>query len=277
MRKVNLLSLVGLAGVNPDERKVARVWGKAFNYIVVAVAIVLLIQWQAELLHQLTPIHRILINVSIWSYFVIEMGILLVLVKDRLRFLRQNWMLPIIIILGLPIITQHVEAITLLRGLRPLLALVILLPAIQILGRFFADGQLRTTLMAAAIIIIIFGLLVAGVDPSIHSAWDGIWWAVATVSTVGYGDVVPTSPLGRLIGVGLIVLGLGIFVTITANFLALILRKEVVEVKEKEKELEVILESLKESQENQLDTNELLESLSDRIKKLEKKIEKQQK
>jgi voltage-gated potassium channel len=38
-----------------------------------------------------------------------------------------------------------------------------------------------------------------------------LWWAVATLTTTGYGDVVPVTPLGRLIAAGVMICGLGVF------------------------------------------------------------------
>jgi len=43
-----------------------------------------------------------------------------------------------------------------------------------------------------------------------------LWWAAATVTTVGYGDVVPSSPAGRLIAVALMFLGIASFAFLTA-------------------------------------------------------------
>ena len=62
------------------------------------------------------------------------------------------------------------------------------------------------------------GLLVTLVDgqnfPSIGS---GLWWGVQTVTTVGYGDTVPTSLAGRLVAVVVMLLGIGFLTVITAS------------------------------------------------------------
>ena len=45
---------------------------------------------------------------------------------------------------------------------------------------------------------------------------DGLWWAVQTVTTVGYGDLVPTSVAGRLVAALVMLLGIGFLTVITA-------------------------------------------------------------
>jgi voltage-gated potassium channel len=45
---------------------------------------------------------------------------------------------------------------------------------------------------------------------------DGLWWAVQTVTTVGYGDLVPTSTTGRLIAALVMIGGIGFLTVITA-------------------------------------------------------------
>ena len=50
--------------------------------------------------------------------------------------------------------------------------------------------------------------------PSIGS---GLWWAVQTVTTVGYGDTVPTSLTGRLVAVFVMLFGIGFLTVITAS------------------------------------------------------------
>ena len=46
--------------------------------------------------------------------------------------------------------------------------------------------------------------------PNVHSALDAIWWSLVTVSTVGYGDIVPETLGGRLVAAPLIMVGIGV-------------------------------------------------------------------
>ena len=71
---------------------------------------------------------------------------------------------------------------------------------------------------ASTAITLAAGLLMTFVDgenfPSIGS---GLWWAVQTVTTVGYGDTVPTSLTGRLVAVFVMLFGIGFLTVITAS------------------------------------------------------------
>ena len=48
------------------------------------------------------------------------------------------------------------------------------------------------------------------------SAWDGIWWAIQTVTTVGYGDTPVTTDAGRVIAICLMITGIGLVAVLTA-------------------------------------------------------------
>jgi voltage-gated potassium channel len=60
------------------------------------------------------------------------------------------------------------------------------------------------------------GFILYILDPNIHSLFDGIWSAWVTMTHVGFGDVVPTSFLGRLLSAMLILFGLTLFSLFTA-------------------------------------------------------------
>jgi hypothetical protein len=81
--------------------------------------------------------------------------------------------------------------------------------------------------MLIALLVLEFGSLAmlwaerAEPDASIVSAEDALWYLVVTMSTVGYGDLFPVSQLGRAVGTLIIIVGVGVFGTLT-GFLATI-------------------------------------------------------
>ena len=71
---------------------------------------------------------------------------------------------------------------------------------------------------AATVITVGAGLLMTLVDgESFPSIGSGLWWAVQTVTTVGYGDDVPASLTGRLVAVLVMLLGVAFLTVITAS------------------------------------------------------------
>ena len=55
---------------------------------------------------------------------------------------------------------------------------------------------------------------------NIHNFGDGLWWAVTTITTVGYGDRYPTTTEGRLLAVLLMIMGISLVGVITASVAA---------------------------------------------------------
>ena len=80
--------------------------------------------------------------------------------------------------------------------------------------------------MVSFIIVVVSGTLMALIDPNIETPLDGIWWAWVTITTVGYGDIVPGSTVGRLFASALILLGIGLFSMLTASFSAFFLSQQ---------------------------------------------------
>ncbi|MBI4634146.1 MAG: NAD-binding protein [Deltaproteobacteria bacterium] len=64
-------------------------------------------------------------------------------------------------------------------------------------------------------------------DANIGSLWDGIWWAIVTMGTVGYGDKYPLSPGGRVVGMVLIFSGVGLMSLFTATIASVFVEKKI--------------------------------------------------
>nr|MBA2357705.1 two pore domain potassium channel family protein [Actinomycetota bacterium] len=66
------------------------------------------------------------------------------------------------------------------------------------------------------------------------STWDGVWWAVTTMTTVGYGDLFPKTTEGRVVAMAVMIVGIGFIAILTAalaeRFLSGQVREEAAEV-----------------------------------------------
>ena len=85
-----------------------------------------------------------------------------------------------------------------------------------LLETLFNSRRLRTILAALIFFIFLFGYLFYVSEPDVRNLGDGIWWALVTITTVGYGDITPVTTLGRIVASSLMLLGLGLIATITA-------------------------------------------------------------
>jgi voltage-gated potassium channel len=95
-------------------------------------------------------------------------------------------------------------------------------------GRLIGRRLLRNRAGSALLSLLLMGLLVlefgslwmlaleqGAPDANITTASDAIWYVVVTISTVGYGDQFPVTNDGRMLGAGIIIVGVGIFGTFT--------------------------------------------------------------
>jgi voltage-gated potassium channel len=78
-------------------------------------------------------------------------------------------------------------------------------------------GATGTIVTATATVVVIGGVLMRTFDHEEYSnVWVGMWWAIQTVTTVGYGDVTPEHVSGRLIAVFVMLQGIAFLAIITA-------------------------------------------------------------
>jgi len=91
------------------------------------------------------------------------------------------------------------------------------------LNRLTLWRAVRTVFMIAVLLTILGGTLARLVEPEVFKSWGlGLWWATETVTTVGYGDIVPTSDAGRGVGVVLMLVGIS-FIPVLASIIVSVL------------------------------------------------------
>lgn len=120
----------------------------------------------------------------------------------------------------------------------PLDVIAVLVPAARPLkvltaftqGAAFASAKGRLKTMQAVILSVILLLWIGSVavlsaerevaDSAINNFGDALWWAIVTVTTVGYGDFSPVSVTGRIVAVVMMLLGIALIGVVTASVAA---------------------------------------------------------
>jgi voltage-gated potassium channel len=254
--QANLPGFFGLNGVSHNERPLAIKVGRWFEWPMILLAFWIILEWYIEA-QALKPLALTLFtDWFIWGFFVVETLILTTLVKNKAHFLRSNWGSLVIITAGFPILWDVFPHAGGLRALRLLVLFSLLFNISAAARKILGRNHLGTTLMVSFIIVILAGTLMAVIDPNVETPLDGIWWAWVTITTVGYGDIVPGSTAGRLFGSVLILLGIALFSMLTGSFSAFFLAQEEEKISQQE-----------------LENNRQVILLQERIIRLEAKID----
>jgi len=259
--KLAFHSLIGLAGVAETENQRAQFWDKVFQWPMLMLAIWMPFQFYLDFQGDMQSTETAFFDWLVWWFFVVESVLLLMLVDNKWRYLRTNWMNVFIILAGLPIILWGYSPLAaILRSLRLLLMVGLIFRLTKTVRKILNKNQLGKTLLVSLLLIFIAGTIIAAIDPAFKSPADGIWWALVTISTVGYGDFTPVSIPGRIFASVLIVAGVVLLSLVTANLAAYFVEKEV----EKDVEEEAMQE------EAHLDV--AIDRLEQRLERIEKQL-----
>jgi voltage-gated potassium channel len=160
-------------------------------------------------------------NWLIWAIFVSELAFILTVAPRKAAALRAHWLDAVIIVVTAPLFGRFLASLRLVRLVR-LLRLVrltaIVTRAVQRERAFSSGATFRLVALLTLVVVILSGSVEALVDSGeFHSTWDGIWWALETVTTVGYGDVPVKSVDGRIIAMVVMLVGIGFLSVLTAT------------------------------------------------------------
>ena len=148
-----------------------------------------------------------------WLVFLAEIVIMLAVVPNRRRWLLTHPLDVAIVVLTPPFLTAALTSMRLLRLAR----LIRLLRVAQLArGAFSLEGVRYAGLLA--VLTAFAGAHAFSVAENIPSS-EGFYWAMSTMTTVGYGDVTPTTGSGQVIAVAVMLVGIG-FVAILTGAIA---------------------------------------------------------
>jgi voltage-gated potassium channel len=149
----------------------------------------------------------------LWLVVLVEYLVRLVITPDSVNYLRRRWAEPATVVLpalqGWHIIGIEKVSLLLREGE---LRLETILKHHSLYRLLIA---VAATLITGAWLVLLFEDNTKG--SNIHSYGDALWWAIVTVTTVGYGDRYPVTPGGRIVAVVLMLVGIGLIGVLTAT------------------------------------------------------------
>lgn len=153
------------------------------------------------------------LDIFIWAVFAVDLGARLVVAPHRIAYLRGHWLEALIV------------AVPFARPLR--IARLFLFGSRAFRGTTRLLGLDFLLTYAIGIIVIAATVLTSveiGHNPAIDSFPDALWLTVVTVTTVGYGDIVPVTIVGKAVAFVLMFGGIALFGALTANLASFLVR-----------------------------------------------------
>lgn len=216
-----------------ESEKIELIYDVVFGILAVIAVLVVMLQFSSGL----SAGEERVVNIAdkaVYVIFVLDYFIRLVTCKNKKRFLKHN-IVDLIAILPFGIFSQSTigSAFKLIKVVAYLLRLIGNVKEVLFTNGFIyaLGGTIIITIMGS------FGIYIfeKGLTDSIVNYGDALWWSFVTVTTVGYGDISPSTTGGRFIACILMIAGIGFLSMLTSTistfFFSAIQKKNVQEKK----------------------------------------------
>jgi len=140
--------------------------------------------------------------------------------ENKKAYLRKYW---IDLVASIPFMTlfRFFRVVRVIRIIRLARGIKALIPIVRKIGTSKSQNILIAYILILIIVMLYCSLAFFEFEKlsnsNIHTFFDAFWWAFVTTTTIGYGDIFPVTTEGRIIGMILALLGMGLFSLITAE------------------------------------------------------------
>lgn len=181
------------------------------------------------------------VNVVVLVAFAVDYVAELAVTRDRVRYVRTEWESLLIVVAQVLALIPSLAAFGVLRALRAgrLLRIVgVIMRGVAVGGAAKQQGRRLLREHAAGVAFGVAGLTWltsaaaftivedVGTGRPVDSFFDALWWSLATITTVGYGDIYPVTGAGRVIGGFTMIIGISTFALVTAKVAQFLVRDD---------------------------------------------------
>ncbi len=226
---IDLRILFGVGGVAPQDTPAANHWAHRLRWPMMVIALLAL----PALWFDLSPpeliwhhVGRVLDGLILLA-FSAELLWMMHVSGQPLRYALRNWLDVIIIIAAAASLFGIEEQwVALTRLMRVVWASLLLARTLAMARELFRTTATLWVLAAGAIMLALSGVVFYWLEPTVHSYGEGLWLAVVTGATIGYGDFVPTTTAARFFAVFIVVVGVATMSMVTASIAALLIGED---------------------------------------------------
>ncbi len=189
------------------------------------------------------------IDVFIWGVFFVDIVLRLYLAPEKAKYLRKNWIDAALVVLFFLRPLRALRSVRLLRLLR-LSALGVVVGVIwRRVDRIFSHRHFGLAIVFFAIVTTVVAAIVYELErgtegASITSFGDAAWWAIVTITTVGYGETYPVTGAGRALAAVLMIVGISLFGVVAANLASIFVQQDEKEADNQRERIEAKLDAL---------------------------------
>ena len=214
---------LGMGGVPPHDNPRAYLWERRLHWVLIGVALLALPSYYLESAYESGPWHYAgrLLDWVIFLAFSAEFLWMLHLTRQRRLYVLYNWM--DVLIIGAAFLSLwelSLEWLATMRIFRVVYVTLIFARAVAGLRQLLAPASVPYLLGWGILLFAAAGAGFYWLEPGVHSFWEGVWLAFVTGSTVGYGDLVPTTLGARLLAILVVLVGFAMLSLVTAAFAA---------------------------------------------------------
>ena len=201
--------------------------------------------------------------------------------EDKWQFFIHNWVeliaaIPFDLIM-MPFVLNYSRFLRLFRVLKFIKVIALFSEFLESIDFFLKKTHLDEILGVTLLVVLASTLALYLFDSSINSLFDSLWFVLSTITTVGYGDILPQTGIGKIIGLITLIVGVLIFSAVTGGMVSYFARRvftnEDFNITENDDNIELLKDDLSFNKQNLNEVHSKVDKIDKDVMSLKKELD----